>query len=498
MERALTTGLAETGETPEQIDERARCQADPAYFLRAYGYVYDASPLVRAWIPFSLWPAQVTTLATMEHERLLLVLKARQLGLTWLVLGFALWMMLFRRGSTILLFSQRDDDAVQLLDFRLRGMYDRLPEWMRPALTKSNAHEIRFANGSMALAFPTTGGRSYTATMAIVDEADFAPDLDQLMNAVKPTIDAGGKMILISTVDKDQPQSEFKRIYRGAKAGENDWRAVFLPWSAHPDRDAAWHADKARDYLSHTSSLNGLHQEYPEADVEALAPRVQGKRIPPEWIADRYKERQRIPLGSLPPGAPALPGLEVYALPVPGSSYVLGCDPAEGNPGSDDSALEVLDAVTGEEMAVLAGKYEPAIMAGHVSTVAAWYNGASVLVERNNHGHAVLLWLADNSTALVLAGRDNKPGWLDNSLGKHLLYDNCTDAFRSRDTIVHSFATMSQLQGIEGATLLAPKGENDDRSDAYALALLARSEHGNSFMEYLKQKQAEKEKRRDN
>jgi hypothetical protein len=37
--------------------------------------------------------------------------------------------------------------------------------------------------------------------------------------------------------------------------------------------------------------------------------------------------------------------------------------PAEGNPSWDDSALVVLDAGTGEEVASLAGKFQPAVLA---------------------------------------------------------------------------------------------------------------------------------------
>ena len=31
---------------------------------------------------------------------------------------------------------------------------------------RDNTHELRLSNGSAALVFPTTGGRSYTATQA--------------------------------------------------------------------------------------------------------------------------------------------------------------------------------------------------------------------------------------------------------------------------------------------------------------------------------------------
>ena len=99
--------------------------------------------------------------------------------MSWLVVGYALWLMLFRPAATVLLFSKRDDEAVHLLNFRLRGMYERLPDWMRARqAVVENSHEFRLSNGCAALAFPTTGGRSYTATLAVVDEADHCDDLD--------------------------------------------------------------------------------------------------------------------------------------------------------------------------------------------------------------------------------------------------------------------------------------------------------------------------------
>ena len=65
--------------------------------------------------------------------------------------------------------------------------------------------------------------------LVIVDEADLVPDLGRLMRAVKPTIDGGGRMILVGRADKSKPQSEFKRMYRAAKKKLTEWAAVFLP-----------------------------------------------------------------------------------------------------------------------------------------------------------------------------------------------------------------------------------------------------------------------------
>ena len=56
---------------------------------------------------------------------------------------------------------------------RLKGMHDHLPPWLQVSDSKGgNAHDWPLPNGSRCLAFPTTAGDSYTASLAIVDEAD--------------------------------------------------------------------------------------------------------------------------------------------------------------------------------------------------------------------------------------------------------------------------------------------------------------------------------------
>ena len=145
---------------------------------------------------------------------------------------------------------------------------------------------------------------------------------------------------------------------------------MFLPWHARPSRDAAWYEPQAADIQHRTGSLDDLHEQYPATDAEALVPRTLDKRLAPAWLHQCYQERE--PLAQLPDDAPSIPGLEVYALPQPGHSYAIGADPAEGNPTSDDSALAVVDEGTGEEVAALAGKFQPAVLAAHVDVIGQW------------------------------------------------------------------------------------------------------------------------------
>jgi hypothetical protein len=467
---------APTALPPREAIYREQCRRDFVRFVGHCRILSETAGPSADWVPFDLWPAQLDVARQFQAHRLLVVLKARQLGLTWLALAFALWHVLLHPVATVLLFSRRDDEATDLLA-RLKDMNARLPPWLQARrVATSNDHEWALADGSRALAFPTTAGDSYTGTLAVVDEADLVPDLDRLLRAVKPTTDAAGRLFLISRADKGEPESPFKRLYRAAAVGESDWAPIFLPWSARPDRDAAWYEAQKRDVLARTGALDDLFEQYPATADEALAPRSQDKRFSIEWLRQCY--RPQAPLsGPFSPyqRVPAIAGLTVYALPAPGRRYVMGADPAEGNPTSDASALEVLDAQTGEEVASLAGRFEPATFAAHVDTLGRCYNNAPVLVERNNHGHAVLLWLAANSPLPRLHGEDKRPGWNTTTRSKALAFDCAGEALRDGKAVIHAEATFAELASIEGASQRAPEAQHDDRAVAFVLALKGRA-----------------------
>ncbi len=450
------------------MKEVLKCRRSFVYFADTYCQILEDDGQGGAWVRFRLWPEQRRAARALQANRLVVILKSRQLGLSWLVLAFALWLMLFHPIATVLLFSRRDDEAVDLLANRLRGMYDRLPVWLKVrGFTTDNDHEWALSTGSRALALSGTGGDSYTASLAIVDEADLT-DLDHLMRSVKPTVDANARMALVSRADKSEPDSPFKRIFRAAMENKNGWTPVFLAWNARPDRDEAWYDAQKADVLARTGALDDLAEQYPSTVEEALAPRTLDKRISPAWLLQCYQQLDPLPPA---PGQPAIPGLVAYKAPVPGRRYVIGADPAEGNPQSNDSAAHVLDEETGEECAAFAGRFEPSTFGSYLDALGVWYNRALLMVERNNHGHAVLLWLREHSRLIRLPGQDERDGWLSSPKGKAILYATCAEAFRDRETVLHSQATYLQLASIDGGTLKAPPSQHDDRADSYALAL---------------------------
>lgn len=454
--------------TPErQKLEWLKCSKSMTYFFVTYLRLFNATE--QAWVGFDLWPGQEPVLAALGARRQLIILKARQLGMTWLVLGYFLHRMLFAPAWTGLLFSRRDDEAMELLsEERLKGMYSRLPDWMRcRGVTVDNAHEWVLSNGSRALAFPTTAGDSYTANAVLVDEADLVPNLNRLMRSVKPTIDNGGQLILLSRADKEAPLSEFKQIYRAAKRRENGWHPVFLPWSVHPGRDLAWYEGQRLDAQARTGALDDLYEQYPATDEQALAPRQKDKRLALAWIENcKSDESYRIDRTN----GPALPGLTVYQEPQAGR-YVVGADSAEGNPSSDDSVACVVDAQSWAQVATLAGKLEPGTFGAQIRQVAKYYNNATITAERQNHGHATLLALLAFGDLTLAYGVDSRLGWNSDARGKVLMYDLVAEALQNGSCRVACSETRAQLANIENNTLRAPSGLRDDYADAFGLAL---------------------------
>jgi hypothetical protein len=442
----------------DQKVELAKCSEDVAYFIDTHCWIEDKT--AREWVRFRLWPDQVSTLQAIIDHKLAIILKARQLGLTWLMVCYGLWMMLFRPGTGVLLFSRRDDEAAELLD-RVRQCHLRLPTFLQARVGTDNDHELEFARlASSAQSFPTTkhSGRSYTATLAVVDEADFIRWLRQLLTAVKPTIDAGGQLVLLSTADKEDPSSEFKRLWNQAVAGENNYHPIFLPWWSRPDRDQAWYEQQRADY-----GEDDLFQEYPASAAEALAPRQASKRFHPTWL-------ERCTGGARPVAredvALALPGLVVWEAPRRGGSYLVVADPAEGNPSSDPSPAAVFDGLTWRQVAGLYGQFEPDVFGGLLVDLSEWYNGAVICVERNNHGHAVHVAIRNRGAGdLVYQNpHDEKDGWLSNAKYKTLATDVAAEVLREGGCVIQDKATINELAMFEAGTLKAPPGMTDDRA----------------------------------
>jgi phage terminase large subunit-like protein len=215
-------------------------------------------------IPFRLWPAQARLLGDLQHERQIIILKARQLGITWLVLAYAMWLCLFRDNRTVIIISKDLGSANESIR-RVRGMFTRLKD--KPAaLTVDNTSEIGWSNDSRIKAFASSSdaGSSFTGSLLILDELAKNPNADSVYTSAKPTIDDGGRAIILSTAKGTN--NIFARQWENAEAGINSFKPIFIPWNERPGRDAQWYAGVASSALSMAHHM----QEYPATSKEAF------------------------------------------------------------------------------------------------------------------------------------------------------------------------------------------------------------------------------------
>jgi hypothetical protein len=319
--------------------------------------------------------------------------------------------------------------------------------------------------------------------LAIIDEADVVPDLNKMMRAISPTVDTGGKLFLVSRSDKSKPGSEFKKIYAAAKEGKNDYAWIFLAWWVRPERTQEWYEKQKRDIEAKEGGLDSLYEQYPATEEEALRAAERHKRIPLKWLMQCYVEQEPISLEDIPYNpknpVPLIDGLRIYKLPEPHHIYAAGADCAEGLPSSDDSVTQFIDVRTGEQVAVLSGKFTPENHAAYTVRIAMFYNGARICPENNNHGHSFIVWMRQNRYAhMLVQGHDGKDGWSSNTIGKVLMYDGVTQAAKDQGYIIHDKITKEQLLAIEKDTLRAPESGGelglDDHADAWAIVEVIR------------------------
>ncbi len=234
-------------------------------------------------IPFELWEFQRDCLRRLREGDRLLLLKARQLGVTWLILAHLLYLALFWGNRLLLIFSQSGEDAVDALH-RVRIMYGSLAE--PPArLARDNTKELVFANGSRIKSMKATrrSGRSQAPYAVLADELAFWTWPEEQM----ASLDAAQRIFAPTT--GNGPGDLANRMWDQAQRGQGRWKAVFYPWDAHPGRDREWY----RQNVLEAPEPRLARREYASEPSEAFA-------APGGRFFERWSERNRTVLRAQP------------------------------------------------------------------------------------------------------------------------------------------------------------------------------------------------------
>lgn len=267
------------------------CRYHTIYFIENYCHIEDKKHPDNLIQPFTLWDAQKDAIKDIEKNRKNCILKARQLGISWLVIAYSCKLVLTRTGRTAIALSKSEDEAFELVR-RLGVMLKYMPElvahkkeippgWTGPVYEQKEGQiTIHFPNGpdSVLVAFASSpdAGRSFTADLIIFDEWAFQQFAEEIWTAAFPTINDNitGQVIGLSTIKRG---SLFEQIFTDP---DNGFNKIFLPWYARPDRDEKWYQDTKQ------SMGDLITQEYPATIEEALT--VPGGSFFPEVKYDTH------------------------------------------------------------------------------------------------------------------------------------------------------------------------------------------------------------------
>lgn len=254
---------------------KIKCQ----YFIEKFVKIEDMDNPTDKAAPFLLWPKQVTALESLINNRLNIVLKSRQLGLTWLALAIAIWYMIYKPGYTVVALSKTETPDAKELIRRMQFILSNLPKWMITENVKENSayKGLKWESTVLTITilhkpYPSTfislsagpdSGRSFTANLVILDEWAFQQWAKEIWSAAYPTINrpTGGKVIGLSSAKR---MTMFEEIWRKATLGINTFSRVFLPWDTDPRRTQEWYEQSKLDLP------NSYKAEYPATPEEAF------------------------------------------------------------------------------------------------------------------------------------------------------------------------------------------------------------------------------------
>ena len=297
-------------------------------------------------IPYEIWPFLNPIIDAYSTQRLIEWLKSRQVSASWTTADFFLWFASYNTNVHLGEFSKNEEEAKELIR-KQKFTYRNLPKALRvPVVSMHNQLEIVFRDtDSWIRAFPSTeeAGRGHTFSKVWLDEFDYHPYGESCYYSIKPALDdIGGQLIITSTADWQNMDSQFKSLYMNASS--NGFHKIFVPWAARPDRDQDWYDQRKKEY----PDPYRFSKEYPATEEEALSPPTTMTFFDHSVLREMQSDLR----------APVYSNscTSIYQKFSPGRRYVAASDPSHGI-GLDFSVTTVMDAGTGVVVADIMSQY---------------------------------------------------------------------------------------------------------------------------------------------
>lgn len=428
-------------------------------------------------------------------QKKLLILKARQLGMSTLIQAIIYALARYEALNAITI--SHEAEATQRLHEKARFFLER--DKSRPPTRYNRLGAVEFADTRATHYIGTAGARTFgrgdTLHFAHCSEFAFWPKPETLLPGLLEALTKDAWIVLETT--PNGVGGMFYDLWQNAPF--NGWLPLFFPWwwdseyklallepnelEPYSDEEKTlirreglsaeqikWRRDKIR-------SNPMFKQEYPE-DAESCFLSSGRPYFTPEALKLQEKN-----IGE--PIRTDGKGLSIWREFDGTHIYVVAGDPAEGLEGGDWSVGQVLDLTAQEQVATLRGLWPTDHFGKGLCMLASQYGTALLGIERNNHGHAVL------NTALNGVGYSNiyyheeydprqsgeriikKPGWPTTEVSKPVMLSDMEAAFTDVAVTIHDSITLQEFRtmhwnGKGGVGAIA--GCHDDAAMAFMIA----------------------------
>jgi hypothetical protein len=424
-----------------------------------------------------------------------IVLKARQMGLTtWVAARFFL-RTITHPGTLTLQVAHTQESAEEIFRIVYRFL-DHLPDEFRNGVlrtSRANVRQIVFPELDSQYRVVSAGdrnaGRGLTVQNLHCSEVARWPGWPaETLAGLRAALAPGGELILEST--PDGIGGCFHEEWQ--KAAETGTVRHFFPWwMERRYRAEAVDASSLGDEEHELMTRHGLdlrqigfrrqvraqfrtmaRQEYAE-DAESCF-RASGDSV---FELSAIEER----LTEAPEACDLRRNgeLQIWLPPVREKEYLVALDPAGGGNGGDYSAAEVLDIESGMQCAEFVGHMGGLELARMVTALAAEYNNAWLVVERNNHGSGILALAETVCRYPRIYTQKDQMGWLTTSVTRPAVVGRLDAALVEQPERFMSCRFLSECRSFvrhpDGSTG-ARAGTHDDCVMAMAIGLAARAE----------------------
>jgi hypothetical protein len=486
-------------------------------------------------IPFTWNEAQRRLSAVVEAQYAatgrvrIIILKARQMGLSTWVGGRLFSRVSQRRSKKALVITHHAKSTAALFDMTKR-FYKLVPEILKPSTAYNSAKELTFDGLDSSYMIATAGsdtiGRGETITHAHLSELGIWP---------KSTAKANFSGLMDSVPNEDDTEVYIESTAQGvsglfydqwqeALAGRSGYIPVFLPWYIEEGyREKPSEGFQRSPEEHRLVDLYGLddaqlmfrrlkvsekgadlfRQEYPSTAEEAFL--TTGRPVfHPERLQDltdaakaEFKAApvlsgdSRTAIAWLPQERMALEGsawrehprgeLMIYRPHDHEETYFVGADVALGV-GQDYSVAQVLDSRR-TQVAMWSGQVNPDFFGTILYHLGRLYNDAKIICERNNHGvltnhvltktHQYPNFYTEISTDKISEIETEHIGFLTTEKTKPLVIDKLLAEVRERTIEIFDPVTLSEMRSFvvgETGKMAAEVGCHDDTVIALALA----------------------------